>query len=187
MWPSGNNVRQLLLREAEEKIRLVLGQILGPLQNPAPAPLVVLVHRVVAGGDALRANAARRLQQLIELQMVVAERAGNRRAPGQILVDKRPHHVALEPLLLVDDVIRNPQVLGHAPRVINIIQRAAAARFGRVGNAVLAGQPRLVPKMQGEADDAHARVRKNRRRRRGVHPSGHGDGSGILLNYVFRH
>ena len=151
--------RQLLLRQPEEKVRLVLGQVRRPLQNPAPALLVVLVHRVVAGGDALRADAARRLQQLIELEMVVAERAGNRRAPGQVLIDKRPHHVALEPLLLVDHVIRNAQVLGHVPRVVHIVNGTAAARLRRVRNAVLACEPRLIPKMQRQPDDALRRER----------------------------
>ena len=95
---------------------------------------------------------ARGLQQLVELEMVVAERAGNRRAPGQILIDKGPHHILLEALLLVDDVIGNAQVLGHAARVVHIIERTAAAGLGRIGNAVLAGETRLVPELQREAD-----------------------------------
>ena len=35
-------------------------------------------------------------QELIELDEVVAERAGNRRAAGQILVDERLHHLLFE-------------------------------------------------------------------------------------------
>ena len=59
----------------------------------------------------------------------------------------------LEALLLVDDVVGNAEMLGHAARVVDIVERAAAAGLGRVGNAVLAGQPRLVPELQREADD----------------------------------
>ena len=117
----------------------------------------------MAGGDALRADAARRLQQLVELDVVVAERAGNRRAPREILIDKRPHHIALEPLLLIHHVIGNAQVLGHAPRVIHVVERTAAARLRRIGNAVLARQPRLIPKLQREPDD---RVRESAARTR---------------------
>ena len=131
----------------------------------------------------LRADAPRRLQQLVELQVVVAERAGNRRAPGQVLGDKRPHHIALEPLLLVDHVVGNAQVLGHAARVVHIVERAAAARLRRVGNAVLAGQPRLVPELQRQPHDCVAPRGEHRRHRRGVHPSGHGHGNGCLLCY----
>ena len=60
-------VRKLLLRQAKEKVGLILRQILGALQNPASALRVELVHRIVAGGDALRPNRARGLEQLIEL------------------------------------------------------------------------------------------------------------------------
>jgi hypothetical protein len=42
----------------------------------------------VAGGDAAGADGARGLEQLVELEVVVAERAGNRRAAGEVLVDE---------------------------------------------------------------------------------------------------
>jgi hypothetical protein len=115
-------VRQLLLRQAEEKVGLILGQIGGALENPALARGIELVHRIVAGGDAARADALRGLQKLVELQVVVAERAGNRRAPGQVLGDKGPDDVGFEALLLVDDVIGNAQVLGDAAGVVHIVQ-----------------------------------------------------------------
>ena len=57
-------VRELLLREAEEEVGLVLGQICGPLENPALARRVVLVDGVVAGGDAVGADGAGGLQKL---------------------------------------------------------------------------------------------------------------------------
>ena len=145
---------------------------------------IVLVDRVVAGGDAAGADGARGLQQLIELEMVVAERAGNRRAPGEILADERPDHILLEALFLVDDVVGNAEVLGHAARVVHVIERTAAAGLGRVGNAVLAGQAGLVPELQREADDVCAIVGavaagEDRRYRRGVNSSGHGYGDGV--------
>ena len=115
-------VRQLLLGQAEEKVGLVLGQIGGALENPAAARRVELVHGVVAGGDAVGADGACGLEQLVELEMVVAERTGNGRASGQILGDKGPDHIPFEALLLIDDVIRNVQVLGDAARVVNIVE-----------------------------------------------------------------
>ncbi len=150
-------VRQLRLRQAEEEVGLVLGEIRRPLQNPALARGVILVDRVVSGGNRIRADGSRRLQQLVELQMVVAERAGNRRAPGEVLRHKRPHHILLEALLLVHHVVGNAEVLGHAPRVVHVVERAAAARLGRVGNPMLARQPRLIPELEREADNVRAR------------------------------
>ena len=176
---------KLLLRQAEEEVGLILGQIGGALENPALASGVELVHRIVAGGDAAGADALRGLEELVELEVVVAERAGNGRAPGKVLGDKGPDDVGFKALLLVDDVVGNAQVLGHAAGVVNIVQRTAAAGLRRVGNSVLAGQPRLIPKLERQAHDAIggavARVGEHRRHRRGVHPSGHGYGNGDCI------
>ena len=103
--------------------------------------------------------------------------------PARYSDDKRPHHIVLEPLFLVHHVIGNAQVLGHAARVVHIVERAAAARLGRIGNAVLARQPRLIPKLQREADNLGALVAmgEDRRHRRGVDSSGHGYGNGVWL------
>ncbi len=125
------------------------------------------------------------MSKLVELEVVVAERAGNRRAPGEILADKGAHHVLLEALLLVDDVVRNAEVLGHAARVVDVVERAAAAGLGGVGNAVLAGQAGLVPELQGEADNIVTVLGEDRRDRRGVDSSGHGNGDGFVLGHGF--
>jgi hypothetical protein len=174
--------RQLLLGEAEEEIGLILGQVGGALENPAPTPRVacsiVLVDRVVAGGDAAGADRARGLEQLVELQVVVAERAGDGRAPGQVFGHKGPDHIALEPLLLVDDVIGNAKVLGDAAGVVDVVQGTAAARLRRIGNSMLARQPRLVPQLKRKPDHRAVPVGEDRRNRRGVHPSGHRYGYG---------
>ena len=182
--------RQLLLREAEEEVGLVLGEICGPLENPAPARGVELVDRVVAGGDAAGADGAGGEEQLVELEVVVAERAGNRRAAGQVFIDERPDHIALEALLLVDDVVGDAEVLGDSAGVVDIVQRTTPACLGRVGNAVTAGQAGLVPKLEGEADYAGAAaglrvalVGEHGRNRRGVYPSGHGYGDGCVLRH----
>jgi hypothetical protein len=83
----------------------------------------------VAGGDAIRANLTRGDQQRIELQVVVAECAGNRRTPSQILAHERLHHLVLEPLLLVHEVVGNPQVLRDTPCVVDIVDGATPALY----------------------------------------------------------
>jgi hypothetical protein len=77
--------------------------------------------------------------ELVKLQVVVAERAGNRGAAGEILRDKGPDDGFFETLLLVHDVVGDAEVLGHAARVIDVIQRAAAAGLGRRGDAMRPG------------------------------------------------
>ena len=81
----------------------------------------------MAGGDLARAHGVRHLQKLVELDEVVAERAGNRRAPGQVLVDERPHHLLLEAVLEIHHVIRDADLPGHAARIVDVVERAAAA------------------------------------------------------------
>ncbi len=117
--------------------------------------------------------------------MVVAERAGNRRASGEILRDKGPDHILLEPLFLVDDVVGDSEVLGHAAGVVDVVERAAAAGLGRIGDAMLAGEAGLIPKLQGEADNLGALIETGEdcRNRRRVDSSGHGDGNGLVLGH----
>ena len=166
--------RKLLLRQAEEEVSLILARIRGPLQEPASAGLVVLIARVVAGRDQLRADLPRGQQQLIELEMVVAQAAGNRRAPGQVLGDERLHHLALEALLVVDQVIRNAQPLGHAPRVIDIVHGAAAA-LDLFRHALAPGEAALVPELHGEPDERVPLGLQHGGNGRGVNAAGHGN------------
>src|SRR5690349_20698658 len=57
---------QLLLRESEKEIRLVLGKIGRSLQDPALPALVILIARVVTGGDLVRADLPGHGDQLVE-------------------------------------------------------------------------------------------------------------------------
>jgi len=140
-------VRKLLLGEAEEKVGLVLGEVCRALEDPAPARGVVLVHGVVAGGDAAGADGARSLKQLVELEVVIAERARDGRTPSQVFADEGTYDVLFEALFLVDDVVGDAEVISHAAGVVYIIQGAAAAGLGRFRYAMLAGQAGLVPEL----------------------------------------
>src|SRR5882724_8354954 len=121
---------QLLLREAEKKISLVLAVVGGALQQPTLSRLIISDASVMPGGDALGADLLRHNQQLIELQMIVAKTARDGRAAGEILLDERPHHVALKPLFVIDNVIGDTDLLRHSACVINIVERAAAPLYG---------------------------------------------------------
>ena len=98
--------RELFLREAEKKIGLVLGFVDGAQEFVAAGFRIVANARVVAGGDAFGADLARGGEELIELHVIVAERAWNRRAAGEIIVDEGPDHGVFEFALEIDHVIR---------------------------------------------------------------------------------
>ncbi len=145
---------QLLLLQAEEEIGLVLGVVHAPAHLIAARRVVKADARVMAGGDALRAHAGRHIQKLIELDEVVAERAGDGRAAGQIIVDEGLHHLLFEAGFEVDDVIGNAQLLRDVAGVVDIVERTASA-----GDAAFGGQFRqaaLVPELHGQAHDALA-------------------------------
>ena len=82
--------------------------------------------RVVPGGNPFRPNLPRGYQQLIELHVVVAHGARNRRAPFQIIVYERFDHVQFELALEIHHVERNAQMLRHPPRIVHIVMRTAA-------------------------------------------------------------
>ena len=144
-------MRQLFLGQAEEKIGLVLAGIRRPLQDPARSLRIVLIASVVAGSNLLRPNLPGGQQQLVELQVVVAQAAGNGRAPGEVFVDEGANHIALEALLVVHHVVGNRQHLRHPPGVVYVVDRAAAS-LHLLRHSILVCQPALVPQLHGQPD-----------------------------------
>src|SRR6478752_716811 len=108
---------------------------------------------------------------------MVAQAAGDRRATRKILLDKRTHHVALETLLVINNVIRDTNGLGHAPRVIYVVKRAATA-LHRFGHTLMTSQSALIPKLHGQAYDIVALRAQHGRNGRRVNSSRHSDGDG---------
>src|SRR5579864_7720544 len=92
---------ELLLCESEEKIRLVLGAVCGTLQPPATARIMKFDARIMPGRYRICADLLCHGEQLIELQVIVAEAARNRSSSRQIFLHKRAHYVALEPVLMI--------------------------------------------------------------------------------------
>src|SRR6185369_192600 len=118
---------ELLLCQTKKEIGLVLGTIRGTLQQPPPARVIKFHTRIMASGDRVCPNLPRDGEQLIELQMIVAKAARNWSAAGEILLHKRPHHIALKAVLMIDHVIRNANRLSHPTRVVNVVERAASS------------------------------------------------------------
>src|SRR5581483_5848673 len=106
--------------------------------------------RVVAGGDLVGADGARGGEELIELEVVVAEGAGDGCAAGEVLGDEGADDLGLEAVLCVDEIVGDAEVLGDAAGVVDIVNGAAAALHG-LGHALAASEAALVPELQGEA------------------------------------
>src|SRR3954471_1669612 len=79
-----DRARELLLREREEEIRLVLRRVEAAPQK-VPAAGAALHPRIVAGRDRIGAEAARAIGERGELEIAVAVRAGERRPPRGVL------------------------------------------------------------------------------------------------------
>src|SRR5579884_4078452 len=102
---------ELVLSEPKQEVGLVLGEIGRTLQQPASAGVVVLDPRIVPGRQQVGADLARRNEELVKLQVIVAETTRNRRSARKILLDEWLHHIALETLFLIDHVVRDADCL----------------------------------------------------------------------------
>src|SRR6185437_206145 len=175
---------ELFLGEPEEEVGLILCSIRRATQQPAVALRRKLAACVVAGGQQVCANLPSRDQKLIKLQVVVAQSARDGRAPGKILGDKRTHHVALKPLLVIDNVVGNAQVLGHGARVVDILN-GAAAPLDVLRHALATGEPALVPELHGQANHVVAFGAQHGRDGGGIDTARHGYGNGLGLWHLY--
>src|SRR5438445_3312157 len=101
MTESKPGLAELVLSEAKEEITLIAGMVHAAQQTPALAGRVELNSRIVPSSDGICAHLARRRQQLIKLQVIVAQSTRNWRVTGQIRINKWPHHFLLEALLMI--------------------------------------------------------------------------------------
>ncbi len=157
--------RQLVLRQREQEVRLILGRI-----DPAPEPiaeggLISLDARVVSRCHDVGAEAARVLGEGRELQVAVAVRARQRRPAGCVLLHEVRHDLLVELPLEIDDVVGDVDPGGDAPRVVQIVNRAAAAER-RLALA-------LIVELHRQTDDVVALLGEQRRGHRRIDAAGH--------------
>src|SRR5579862_5442599 len=79
---------ELVLSQPKQEVGLVLGEIGRTLQQPASAGVIVLDPSIVPGRQQVGPDLARRDEELVKLQVIVAETAWNRRAARKILLDE---------------------------------------------------------------------------------------------------
>ena len=168
---------KLLLGEAEQEVSLVLGIVHGAQQLVPAGGFVEVDARVVAGGHLARAHGLGHFQETVELDVVVAQRAGNGRAAGQVLFHERLYYLLLELLLEVHHVVGDADLLGDAAGVVNVVERAAAPRSPLCGQL---RQTPLVPKLHGQPHYVVTLAHQERGHGGAVDAAAHGDGNGKL-------
>ena len=122
-------------------------------------------------------------EELVELEVVVAEGAGDGGAAGEVLGDEGADDLGLEAVLLVDEVVGDAEVLGDAAGVVDVVDGAAAALDG-LGHAFVAGEAALVPELEGEADEVVTLGAEQGGDGGGVDSSGHGDGDRVVERLI---
>ena len=155
--------RQLVRRGRKQKVALVACSIRRPVQRWAGRTLTPL--DVVAGDEPIGAKIARRGQQIVELHFLVARHTGNWRLAAHVAVRERIDHGGAEPAFVVENVVRNPQMLRRTTGIVDILARAARA-----------GAPRgstMVVELQGDADHLVAFAHHQSRRDRAVDAARH--------------
>jgi len=106
---------------------------------------------VVTGGDGFGAGLRGHVEELVKLDEVVAERARDGSAAGDVVLDEGLDDLLFEALLEVDDVERDAERLGHPARIVDVVERAAAAGRAAFGDQL--GHALLVPELHRHADD----------------------------------
>ena len=96
------------------------------LQQKAVRCLIAVDARVMPGGHRSRAERPGAIGQRGELQIAVAMRAGQRRTPGGVLLHEVRHDLLVELPLEVQDVVRDIDRRRDAPRIVQVVDRAAA-------------------------------------------------------------
>lgn len=170
--------QQLLLPQAEQKIRLVLARVAPLAQHGMGirAVPVVLNDGVMAGGDIFRPERARLFPQVAEFQFLIAHHARVRRASRLVFARKIIDDQLPERIRLVHHVMRNPQRMRHAARIGD---RAGPAAFVlRARDAI------LRPDLHRHAHDIVAPLLEQVRGHAGIDAAAHSEDD---PGFCFRH
>ena len=119
----------------------------------------------MAGRQRLGAEIAGDLQQVAELDALVAAHAGYRRPAGGIGVGEILDHRGAKALLEVEHVVGDAQPLGDRPGILDVLAGAAGT--------LAAGRGTVVVELQGDADHLVALPAQQAGDDRAVDAAGH--------------
>ncbi len=103
---------------------------------------------VVTGGQFLGAQFHRHVEEILELDLLVAGHARDRRLAGHVAVGEARHHLFGEAALVIEDVVGNADEVGYAACILDVLTGAAGAFAGN-------GFP-VVVKLERDADNVIA-------------------------------
>ncbi len=167
---------ELLGRGGEQKVALVALLLAGAIERAAAARQRPRGD-VVAGRQHLGAELARGLEQIAELDRLVALHARHRRLARDIALGETVDHHFLEAALVVEHVVGNADALRHRAGVVDVLPGAAGA--------LAVGRLAMVVELQGDADDVVALGLEQRRGDRGIDAARHGDHHAGVLRPAF--
>ena len=157
---------ELRARGGEQEIALVALGLARAIERAAAARQRARGD-VMAGRQNLGAELARGLEQVAELDRLIAFDARHRRLAGHIALGEAVDHRLLEAALVVEHVMRNADALGDRARVVDI----AAGATG----ALAVGRRAMIVELERDADDVVAGIGQQRRGDRGIDAARHGD------------
>jgi hypothetical protein len=163
---------ELLLRGREQEVALVAVAV-GRADQRARAVVAAARGDVMAGGERLRAELARGLQEVAELDRAVALDARHRRLAERVRVGEIVDDGLAKAILVVEHVMGDAELGGDVAGVVDVLAGAAGA--------LAMGRRAMVVELQRDADDVIALGLEQRSRRRGIDAARHGnDDPGVL-------
>ena len=102
----------------------------------------------MTGGQFLGAQFHRHVEEILELDLLVAGHARDRRLAGHVAVGKARHYLFSEAALVIEDVVWDADEVGDAACILDVLTGAAGAFAGN-------GFP-VVVKLERDADDVIA-------------------------------
>jgi hypothetical protein len=121
----------------------------------------------VPGGKHLGIELLHRSQQLVKLDLLVADDTRNRCFAGNVAFGEGLHNSRLEALLVIQDIVRDAELIGHPARIVNVLS-------GTTGSPAPHGLA-MVVKLQGDADHIITLLLEQGGSHGRVDASGHGD------------
>ena len=160
-------VRELLLREPGKHIALILRRVHGLFERVAPVRQL-LDAGIVPGRQHVAPERAGACLQQAELQIPVAVQAGVRRRPVLIGRGKARHDLLTKRILIIKDIVRHAQRIGHAAGILHIVERAAGVAARHAGVLIFI-------QLHGHAHAVVTRLLHQVCRHARIHAAAHGD------------
>ena len=138
---------KLLARGGEQEVALVALFLAGTIERTGTVRLAARGH-IVAGRQYGGTELARGTEQVGELNGLVTVHAGNRGLTGHIALREAVDHRLPEPVLIVQDVMRDADPCRNGASVIDILAGATGP--------LAVGRCAVVVELQGDPDDVVA-------------------------------